>query len=70
MIKNVCKLLIMMFLLTGIVSAGEYSQVHAEHILVKTAAQAQQIKKDIDNGGDFEYYARYTSVMKVCLVTR
>ena len=51
MIKNICKLLIMVFLLTGIVSAEEYTTVHAEHILVKTAAEAQQIKKDIDNGG-------------------
>ena len=56
MIKNICKLLIMVFLLTGIVSAEEYTTVHAEHILVKTAAEAQQIKKDNDNGGSFEYY--------------
>ena len=40
MIKNICKLLIMVFLLTGIVSAEEYTTVHAEHILVKTAAEA------------------------------
>lgn len=45
MIKNICKLFIMVFLLTGVVSAEEYTQVHAEHILVKTAAEAQQIKK-------------------------
>lgn len=62
MIKNICKLFIMVFLLTGVVSAEEYTQVHAEHILVKTAAEAQQIKKDIDNGGDFEYYARTYSL--------
>lgn len=62
MIKNICKLLIMVFLLTGIVSAEEYTTVHAEHILVKTAAEAQQIKKDIDNGGSFEYYARAYSL--------
>ncbi len=35
----------------------EYSQVAAEHILVKTAAEAMEIKKEIDNGGNFEYYA-------------
>lgn len=52
----------MVFLLTGIVSAEEYTTVHAAHILVKTAAEAQQIKKDIDNGGSFEYYARAYSL--------
>ena len=62
MIKNFCKLFVMIFLLTGVVSAEEYTQVHAEHILVKTAAQAQEIKKEIDNGGDFEYYARIYSL--------
>lgn len=62
MIKNICKLFVMIFLLTGVVSAEEYTQVHAEHILVKTAAQAQEIKKEIDNGGDFEYYARAYSL--------
>ena len=49
MIKNICKLFVMIFLLTGVVSAEEYTQVHAEHILVKTAAQAQEIKKEIVN---------------------
>lgn len=63
MIKNICKLLTMVILLTGVVSAEEYTKVRAEHILVKTAAQAQQIKKEIDNGGSFEYYA---SVYSIC----
>ncbi len=62
MIKNICKLLVMVFMLTGVVSAEEYTQVRAEHILVKTAVEAQQIKKEIDNGGDFEYYARVYSM--------
>ena len=62
MIKNLCKLLTMVIMLTGIVSAEEYTQVRAEHILVKTAVEAQQIKKEIDNGGDFEYYARVYSL--------
>lgn len=52
----------MVFLLTGITKAEEYTQVRAEHILVKTAVEAQQIKKEIDNGGDFEYYARIYSM--------
>ena len=62
MIKIICKLLVMVFLLTGITKAEEYTQVRAEHILVKTAVEAQQIKKEIDNGGDFEYYARIYSM--------
>lgn len=65
MIKNVCKLLIMVILLTGIATAKDteqYTQVRAEHILVKTAAEAQQIKREIDNGGSFEYYAKSYSM--------
>lgn len=63
MIKNICKLLTILFLLTGIAQgAEEYSQVHAEHILVKTAYEAQQIKKAIDEGGSFEYYAKAYSM--------
>lgn len=60
--KNICKLIAMILLLTGISSAEDFQQVHAEHILVKTAAEAQQIKKEIDNGGNFEYYARVYSL--------
>ncbi len=37
-------------------------QVAAEHILVKTAAEAVAIKKEIDNGGSFEYYAQKYSL--------
>ncbi len=62
MIKNLCKLFVMVFLLVGAVKAEEYTSVHAEHILVKTAGEAQQIKKAIDEGGDFEYYARAYSI--------
>ena len=35
----------------------KYSQVAAQHILVKTAAEAMQIKKELDKGGSFEFYA-------------
>lgn len=62
MIKNLCKLLVVVFLLTVVVSAEEYTRVHAEHILVKTAAEAQQIKREIDNGGSFEAYAKSYSL--------
>lgn len=60
--KNICKLITMLLLLTGIAGAEDFQQVHAEHILVKTAAEAQQIKKEIDNGASFEYYARVYSL--------
>lgn len=62
MIKNICKLLVIVLMLTGVTKAEEYTQVRAEHILVKTAVEAQQIKKEIDKGGDFEYYARTYSL--------
>ena len=35
----------------------KYNQVAAQHILVKTAAEAVQIKKELDKGGSFEFYA-------------
>jgi len=38
------------------------AQVAAEHILVKSAAEAVEIKKEIDNGGSFEYYAMKYSI--------
>ena len=68
--KNlVVKLFIVLVLLSGTAFAWgsksadeeaatpEFTQVAAEHILVKTAAEAVEIKKEIDNGGSFEYYA-------------
>jgi peptidyl-prolyl cis-trans isomerase C len=63
MIKNLCKIILSLALLTNIAGAAEeYTQVRAEHILVRTAAEAVQIKKAIDEGGDFEYYARTYSM--------
>ena len=62
MIKKIFCLLTILFLFCGIVSAEQYTRVHAKHILVKTAAEAQQIKHEIDNGGSFEYYARVYSL--------
>lgn len=62
MIKNFSKIVISLIMLTTTALAAEqFSQVRAEHILVKTAAEAQRIKKEIDNGGNFEYYARVYS---------
>ena len=38
--------------------AAEYTSVKAKHILVDSQKQAIQIKKDIEDGGSFDYYAR------------
>ena len=63
MIKTFAKILLSLILLTSTVFAGEeITQVRASHILVKTANEAKEIKKEIDNGGDFEYYARLYSL--------
>lgn len=40
----------------------QYTQVAAQHILVRTAADAMKIKKEIENGGNFEYYAQRYSL--------
>ena len=64
MIKNICKILCSIILLTGLAIAQDdgYTEVRAEHILVKTAAQAREIKQAIDEGGSFEAYARTYSL--------
>ena len=72
MIKNfVFRILAILILLTGVSFARSWgyndqpvdtTQVAASHILVRTAAEAVQIKKDIDNGGSFENYARMYSL--------
>lgn len=71
MIKSILvRLFAIIVLLTGVSHArgvdysqtADVQQVAASHILVKTAAEALQIKKDIDNGGSFEYYARLYSL--------
>lgn len=63
MIKFITKILAILVLVTGMAIAGEnFTEVNASHILVKTAAEALQIKKDIDEGGTFEYYAQRYSM--------
>ena len=62
MIKTISKIFLTLTLLTSVAFAGEdFTQVRASHILVSTANEAIQIKKDLDNGGEFEYYARLYS---------
>lgn len=44
-------------------TAGQqFTQVAAQHILVRNAADAMKIKKEIENGGSFEYYAQKYSL--------
>lgn len=63
MIKTISKIFLTLMLLTSAVFAGEdFTQVRASHILVKTANEALQIKKELDNGGDFAYYAELYSI--------
>lgn len=62
MIKILSKIFTILIFLTGVSFAQDYEVVRAEHILVKTAYEAQQIKKEIDNGGSFEAYARAYSL--------
>ncbi len=63
MIKTIAKIFLSLMLLTSVAFADErFTEVRASHILVKTANEAMQIKKEIDNGGDFEYYARIYSI--------
>ena len=68
--KLLVKLLSVLVLLCGVsfASAIDYgepsddTQIAASHILVKTAAEAMEIKKQLDNGGSFEYYAKLYSL--------
>ena len=63
MIKNLLKTFIALAMFSGCVFAyQDYTQVRASHILVKNRSEAVQIKKAIDNGGDFASYARAYSL--------
>lgn len=60
--KNIFKILITICLLCSTVYAAEkYEYVKARHILVNSEAEAIQIKKAIDDGGSFTYYAQQYS---------
>ncbi len=76
--KLIIQLLAMTLLLTGSayawggVPAGaedlwdsskkDNTQIAAQHILVQDAADAVMIKKELDKGGDFSYYAQKYSI--------
>lgn len=48
--------------ITTIMNAKAFERVKARHILVSTQKEAIEIKKDIDAGGSFNYYAKYHSL--------
>ena len=63
MIKTISKILMFVILMTSTVFAyQDIKQVRASHILVKTRAEAIQIRKAIDDGASFEEYAREYSL--------
>lgn len=63
MIKTITKLFLALVLLTSVAFADDdVTEVCASHILVKTAKEAMDIKKELDNGGDFAYYAKLYSI--------
>jgi peptidyl-prolyl cis-trans isomerase C len=63
MFKLFSKILIVFTFLSSVAFAyQEAKQVRASHILVKTRAEAIQLKKDIDNGGSFYQYAKMYSL--------
>lgn len=63
MLKMFSRILMVVVLMTSSVFAyEEVKQVRASHILVKTRAEAIQIKKAIDDGAEFEYYAKNYSL--------
>lgn len=63
MIKTFTKIFTLFVLLCSTAFAYEEAkQVRASHILVKTRAEALQIKKALDGGADFGYYARTYSL--------
>lgn len=47
---------------TAIVNAETFERVKARHILVSTQKEAIEIKKDLDEGGSFTYWAKYHSL--------
>ena len=63
MIKILARLILSIsFLISVVYGAESFTKVRASHILVKSANEAIQIKKDIENGGNFEYYAQLYSL--------
>ena len=63
MIKKLFTFLAVLVLLsTSAFAAENYKYVKARHILVNSEAEAIQIKKAIDDGGSFTYYAQKYSL--------
>lgn len=63
MIKKIFGLLITVTMIcSSAFAAQQYNYVRAKHILVNSEAEAIQIKKAIDDGGSFTYYAQKYSI--------
>ena len=63
MIKNILKILsIFVMLVSPVFAAQDFNYVKARHILVNSEQEAVQIKKAIDEGGSFSYYAQTHSL--------
>lgn len=60
-LKILCLVLALFFTLNN-VFAYEYSEVRAEHILVKTKAEAVNLENKIENGENFEALAKKYSM--------
>ncbi len=60
--NKILTLLFTIFILSTLcVSAETFERVKARHILVNTQKEAIEIKKDLDEGGSFSYWARFHS---------
>lgn|SRR5574344_1596474 len=63
MIKKILALFFVFFTLTATLANAEtFERVKVRHILVKTEKEAIDIKKDLDAGGSFTYWAKYHSL--------
>lgn len=56
--KKFLTLFVALLMFAGVALAEDYSRVRAKHILVDTKAEATKIKAAIDDGANFDYYAR------------
>ncbi len=63
MIKRFVSLIVLILAFSfAFADAETFERVKARHILVKTQKEAIAIKKDLDEGGSFNYYAKYHSI--------
>ena len=61
MMKKIFATIIILLIGIVSVSAETFERVKARHILVDTQKEAIEIKKDLDEGGSFSFWAKYHS---------